>query len=582
MSSAPSKQPAICFDACKKEQLLPTKGYKQLHRKLKQFCTVEVNKEQIAVEKLIPFELLIFGMPAERFSSGEFEAIKQYLNQGGSVLLTVGEGGRFAHLNEFLSEFGIALNEDCVVRTVLHKYFHPKEVCITNGITNREINRAAGKTVLGSVPAPTPNNAPKDQSPTAHDSSSLVFVYPYGLTMNVQRPGVPILSSGFMAYPLNRPVAAVWESPHPSDADGKKRGRLLVVGSGFVFEDTWIIKEENDALTTVLIDYLLGNVKLNQIDADDPEISDYNYLPDTASMADRLRVCVEESEDLPRDFTQLFDTTQFKFDTNMIPEVVATYSKLNMKYEALSLIHPEFQAPLPPRIPATFDPIKRDPPAPALDLFDLDEHFASEKVRLSQLTNKCQSEDLEFFILESAEIMGVTKKLRSPRNKDPRALLDYIFRQVLQYKKRDHEPLEPGTGGAAGAARNPPPSASAGALTRVMRIIGKDDGTCDITPFDRNAPWGLTLHVDFARGSVAGQLVLEKSSVTYPAQQCEVHGTVKADTPRPITWEVVLTNLLTEQVTFVFQATLQGSALNGQCEANGQSSSFVYQIEDSP
>ena len=29
-------------------------------------------------------------------------------------------------------------------------------------------------------------------------------------------------------------------------------------------------------------------------------------------------------------------------------------------------------------------------PAPSLDLFDLDEHFSSERVRIAQLTNKCK------------------------------------------------------------------------------------------------------------------------------------------------------------------------------------------------
>ncbi len=38
-----------------------------------------------------------------------------------------------------------------------------------------------------------------------------------------------------------------------------------------------------------------------------------------------------------------------------------------------------------------FQPAFRDPPPPMLDLFDLDETFSSEKVRLAQLSNKCES-----------------------------------------------------------------------------------------------------------------------------------------------------------------------------------------------
>ena len=51
----------------------------------------------------------------------------------------------------------------------------------------------------------------------------------------------------------------------------------------------------------------------------------------------------------------------------------------------------------------------REPPAPALDQFDLDEHFATPQLRLAQLANKCSDEDLEYFVRESGEILGVRK-----------------------------------------------------------------------------------------------------------------------------------------------------------------------------
>ena len=43
--------------------------------------------------------------------------------------------------------------------------------------------------------------------------------------------------------------------------------------------------------------------------------------------------------------------------------------------------------------------------------FDLDEHFASERLRLAQLTNKCTDDDLEFYVRESGEVLGVTSQL---------------------------------------------------------------------------------------------------------------------------------------------------------------------------
>ena len=40
----------------------------------------------------------------------------------------------------------------------------------------------------------------------------LPFVYPYGASLSVERPARPLLSSGPVSYPLNRPIAAMWET----------------------------------------------------------------------------------------------------------------------------------------------------------------------------------------------------------------------------------------------------------------------------------------------------------------------------------------------------------------------------------
>lgn len=624
-TSAPAardQQPKICFNACRKEQLQPTKGLKTLQRKLKQFCIVDVNKEDLQLEKLLPHDVLVLGIPQEALTEGDLKVIKDYCDLGGSVLLTLtdGHGGRFQHLNEKFTEwFGISFNEDCVVRTVLHKYFHPKEVCVTNGITNREINRAAGKTVIGAtMPTAAPAFGGKTggafgatglgrttlgggtmassrmnamqaakEDPAQQGPTSLVFVYPYGLTMNVQRPAIPILSSGFMAYPLNRPIGAVWESSELVDHNGqKKRGKLMVLGSGLLLEDQWIGKEENDKLVTVLFDYLLHRIKLNQIDADEPDITDYHYLPDTASLSERLRVAVEESEELPRDFTKLFDLTTFKLDTNMIPTVIDCYHKLNIKHEPLTLIPPEFQAPLPPRLPATFEPTHREPPPPALDLFDLDEHFAPERVRLSQLTNKCQADDLEYYITEGAEIIGVTKKLRSPRNKDPRALLDHVFRQILQYKKSTPDSMENRAGSlSGGAGGNSGTNTLDGSMTRMIRVNCADDGRIDPTPFNGNMPWSLTLQADFGNGMLQGSLQLHGNGDQFPYQQVAIQGQIRPQNENrelPIEWSVVLLSHHGEQIPFTFSAALQGHTLRGVASMphTGASANFMYIVED--
>ena len=59
---------------------------------------------------------------------------------------------------------------------------------------------------------------------------------------------------------------------------------------------------------------------------------------------------------------------------------MSLYDKLGVKRHALTLIQSQFEAPLPPLQPAVFPPAIREPPAPALELFDLDESFATDQV----------------------------------------------------------------------------------------------------------------------------------------------------------------------------------------------------------
>lgn len=63
-----------------------------------------------------------------------------------------------------------------------------------------------------------------------------------------------------------------------------------------------------------------------------------------------------------------------------VPEAVSLYEQLGVKKAPLSLIPPAFETPLPSLTPATFPPVLREPPPPALELFDLDEAFAGEQV----------------------------------------------------------------------------------------------------------------------------------------------------------------------------------------------------------
>ncbi len=274
------------------------------------------------------------------------------------------------------------------------------------------------------------------------------FVYPYGASMNVQRPAIPLLSSGPTSYPMNRPVASMWESETVSGSGGL-RGRLVVIGSTEIFGDDWIDKEDNAKLCDVLFSWLLQETDVDMTsDRLDSDLSDYAPVPNIEALSQILKPCLQGMDDLPRDFTKLFDMNMFKFDTDLIPLTIQVYDALGVPHEPLTLIPPQFECPLPKLVAASFPPAMREPAPPALDQFDLDEHFAKETPRLAQLTNKCTSgeEDLEYYIAESGEILGVIANLPFGE-RSAKHILFYIFKQIAEFKKQDPGNKTAPTGG---------------------------------------------------------------------------------------------------------------------------------------
>lgn len=435
----------VLFNCTKGELFTPSQGYKQFARRLRTSHRPAANKEELNSKTLAEAAVLVLGAPTEKFSVAELEALKKYVMGGGSLLVCMGEGGEKKHptnINYLLEQFGMSVNSDCVVRTVHYKYFHPKEALITDGIINREINTQCGKvnrTELEDV-----SNRERDSMAA---DEGVHFVLPYGATLTVQKPAISILSSGRIAYPMHRPVGAVWEK--------RGAGKICVLGSGLMFSDEWIGKEENDKLLDFVVRWLSpgSKIRMYNVDAEDPDVNEYQHLPDTEALAERLRVCLQEGEELPKDFTTMFNDDLFRMHTNYVPEAVRLYALLDVKKAPLTLIAPQFDTQLPPLQPAVFPPALREGAPPALDLFDLDEAFAGEKLRLAQLTNKCAdntAEDLEYFITEGAGILGVKAEgsdsgdMSSQRM--AKHLLAKIFKQVVGFKMASHLHEEHGGG----------------------------------------------------------------------------------------------------------------------------------------
>jgi len=438
---AGSQQKVVMFDMSKKEYGNPQGCYKKLYRKLKAEFKVMIYKELISLERLKEAQLVIFPGPKEMFSVEEFTAIKNYLASGGSVLFMLGEGGEAkgnTNVNYLLEEFGISVNNDAVVRTAYYKYLHPKEAFISNGILCEDMVRCAKgerkKDKENEKPGFSLNITKEDHADPigTKDNGGLDFVFPYGATLNVQKPAVPILSSGPISYPLNRPVAAVCNKPG--------QGRLGVLGSVKMLDDEFYDFEKNKQIMDVISKWLINanDCQLSFKYGEEPELTEYHHVPNTQGLAMNLKSCLQENEQLPRDFTQLFDDTLFKFSMELVPEAIQLYQQLGVKHEPLTLIPPQFETPMPPLQPAVFPPCLREPPPPALDLFDLDEQFASERVRLAQLTNKCTDDDLEFYIRQAGEIMGVNDKLGEGK-RGAKNVLEYVFRQLVNFKKMNQD-----------------------------------------------------------------------------------------------------------------------------------------------
>ncbi|XP_046680818.1 intraflagellar transport protein 52 homolog isoform X2 [Homalodisca vitripennis] len=428
----------ILFNQSKNELFKLNDNYKILQRKLKGNWKVTVNKDEISGTILSGVSVFVIAAPRERFTESEFNVMKKYLDSGGSLLVLVTEGGEKTlqtNINFLLEEYGIMVNNDCVVRTHYFKYFHPKECLVANGVLNRGIAQHAGKKL-------------------ENFSQALSFVYPFGATLNIARPAVAVLSSGTVAFPLNRPVMAFCALPsrtrsgHPESGGGK----LVVLGSCHLFSDSYIDKEDNDKLREVIFAFLTSdNVQLNTLDSDDPEITDYCQVPDTCHLADLPRGCLQEAvDDVPTDYTRLFDHSLSSVNMDMVPAVLAAYEELQVKHEPLKLIPPQFESPLPPLQPAVFPPSFRDLPPPALELFDLEEAFSSDKARLSQLANKClgggvgggrvgggaaledEIADLEYWIREAGRIIGVG----SPTD-DAAKILHAVALLIAEFKKNN-------------------------------------------------------------------------------------------------------------------------------------------------
>lgn len=130
-----------------------------------------------------------------------------------------------------------------MIRKSFFKYLHPKETYVGNGCLNKELVRVAKGEPKAQGHGKEGKYAKryrdtKDDLAERNENGGLKFVYPYGSSLNVRKPAVPILSSGPISFPPNRPVGAFYKS-------SSSGGKLFVMGSMKFFADEYFENEDN-------------------------------------------------------------------------------------------------------------------------------------------------------------------------------------------------------------------------------------------------------------------------------------------------------------------------------------------------
>ena len=386
-------------------------------------------KKEFKFEKIKQANIFIIGEPKSLFTPEEIEILKKYFEEGGNLLIMQGEGGdtkNNTNLNDFLKEYNIHFHSDSVVRTSYYKYLYPKECYIDTLKVHPDFLRTI-KNINKKKKIDLLNNDDNDED---DDDSLLKIIYPFGQSIDYEKNSknvACVFNSGIITYPLNRPLCVCANSK-----SGK--GKLCLIGSVKFIDNDYIDKEENRKVIDGLLRWLLGLTNpAVTIPSKEVSINNYTYIPNIISLSEKVKSCLEEAKEPPRNFNDLYDMSLFKIDNNLVPESIELYDKLNVKHEILSIIPPQFETPLPPLQLAVFDPIIKEFPVPNLELYDLDEQFANEKIKLAQITNKCNDEDLEYYIRECSDILGISGKIDN--KDDPKAVLAYVMKELINYKK---------------------------------------------------------------------------------------------------------------------------------------------------
>lgn len=79
------------------------------------------------------------------------------------------------------------------------------------------------------------------------------------------------------------------------------------------------------------------------------KLNDNKTFTDIGFIADLPKACLIDSigSEIPADFKQMFDMSLCALSNRLLKDVISAYQQLNVKYEALRIIKPQFEIPLP-------------------------------------------------------------------------------------------------------------------------------------------------------------------------------------------------------------------------------------------
>jgi intraflagellar transport protein 52 len=424
----------IVFDETKQQKYTISKGFRKLTRKLKNTLPdiqFDTEPTQIDARLLQTTSLFVIACPQKKYTEAEFETLKHYIDSGGSVLVTLTDGGEGnSNINYLLEEYSISSNSDGIVRTSYHRMPHPKEVLLNTNdkcLIARELQLALSQV-------------------------SSEFCYPYGCSLNLEKPSQCLALSGPISFPVDRPIIALHQTPGTSL--NQPGGRIIVSGSTHIFHDNFLdlFGCANLQLAEIIFAWLLnldGQLEL-QANFGDVEIAEYKENPCVEHMVNPQKGILEGGDnkfnnksesglDLLQNASEQGESGLYRVDTQLLPNTFKAYENLDIKKESLNLIPPNFETPLPPLQPAVFPAIFDEPNTPALELFDLDQELAPEQTRLAQLTNKCNTKNLEYYIQECGRILNIDSESNKQSNDfvSASSILYAIARDMAGFKMPD-------------------------------------------------------------------------------------------------------------------------------------------------